>query len=219
MKKITTIFLLVPAVIASSALFAQKRLTEATISYDIVINTNNAQPQAADLLDGATSVIYLKGNSSRSEMISSLGTQSTIIDGKTGNVTVLKDYGEQKYMINMTAANWKESNKKYEGIVFTYVEEYKMIAGYNCQKAIGKLADSTSFTVYFTKELVPVNKDFQYLNKNLPGLAMQYEAAMGKLMVTYTISNISFNPVAQIKFDLPRSGYRVMTYAESRGVN
>lgn len=201
----------------SSVLHAQKRLTEATISYDIVINTNNEQPQAADLLDGATSVIYLKGNSSRSEMISSLGTQSTIIDGKTGNVTVLKDYGEQKYMINMTAANWKESNKKYEGIVFTYVEEYKTIAGYNCQKAIGKLADSTSFTVYFTKELVPVNKDFQYLNKNLPGLAMQYEAAMGKLMVTYTVSNISFNPVAQIKFDLPKSGYRVMTYAESRG--
>ncbi len=203
----------------SSVLHAQKRLTEATISYDIVINTNNAQPQAADLLDGATSVIYLKGNSSRSEMISSLGTQSTIIDGKTGNVTVLKDYGEQKYMINMTAANWKESNKKYEGIVFTYVEEYKTIAGYNCQKAIGKLADSTSFTVYFTRDLVPVNKDFQYLNKNLPGLAMQYEAAMGKLMVTYTVSNISFNPVAQIKFDLPKSGYRVMTYAESRGVN
>ncbi len=205
------------AVMLSSVLYAQKRLTEATISYDIVINTNNAQPQAADLLDGATSVIYLKGNSSRSEMISSLGTQSTIIDGKTGNVTVLKDYGEQKYMINMTAANWKESNKKYEGIVFTYVEEYKTIAGYNCQKAIGKLADSTSFTVYFTKELVPVNKDFQYLNKNLPGLAMQYEAAMGKMMVTYTVSNISFNPVAQIKFDLPKSGYRVMTYAESRG--
>jgi GLPGLI family protein len=201
----------------SSVLHAQKRLTEATISYDIVINTNNTQPQAADLLDGATSVIYLKGNSSRSEMISSLGTQSTIIDGKTGNVTVLKDYGEQKYMINMTPANWKESNKKYEGIVFTYVDEYKTIAGYNCQKAIGKLADSTSFTVYFTKELIPVNKDFQYLNKNLPGLAMQYEAAMGKLMVTYTVSNISFNPVAQIKFDLPKSGYRVMTYAESRG--
>lgn len=205
------------AVMLSSVLYAQKRLTEATISYDIVINTNNAQPQAADLLDGATSVIYLKGNSSRSEMISSLGTQSTIIDGKTGNVTVLKDYGEQKYMINMTAANWKESNKKYEGIVFTYLEEYKTIAGYNCQKAIGKLADSTSFTVYFTKELIPVNKDFQYLNKNLPGLAMQYEAAMGKMMVTYTVSNISFNPVAQIKFDLPKSGYRVMTYAESRG--
>ncbi len=212
---ITALLLLV----SSTQLLAQRRLTEATISYDIVINTSNAKPQAADLLDGATSVIYLKGNSSRSEMLSSLGTQSTIIDGKSGNVTVLKEYGEQKYMIQMTPDNWKQSNKKYEGISFTYVEEYKTIAGYNCQKAIGKLADGSVFNVYFTKDLVPANKDFQYLNKNLPGLALQYEASLGKMMVTYTVSSISFNPVPQTKFDLPKSGYRVMTYEESKGGN
>jgi hypothetical protein len=73
--------------------------------------------------------------------------------------------------------------------------------------------------VYFTRDLVPVNKDFQYLNKNLPGLAMQYEASMGKIKVTYTVANVSFNPVPQAKFDLPKTGYRVMTYDESRGVN
>ena len=196
---------------------AQRKLTEATISYDIVINTNNTTPQAADLLDGAVSIIYLKGNSSRSEMISSLGTQSTIVDGKTGNVTILKDYGEQKYMINMTPANWKASNKKYEGSVFTYEDGYKTIAGYKCQKATGKLADGSIFTVYFTKELVPVNKDFQYLNKDLPGLAMQYEATMGKQKVTYTVSSINFNLVPAAKFDLPKSGYRVMTYEETKG--
>jgi GLPGLI family protein len=217
MKKIYPIMFLTVALLSGIIAGAQKRLTEATISYDIVINTNSSTPQAADLLDGATSVIYLKGNNSRSEMVSSLGTQSTIIDGKTGNVTVLKDYGEQKYMINMTQANWKESNKKYEGIAFTYLEEFKTIAGYNCQKAVGKLADGTTFSVYFTRDLSPVNKDFQYLNKNLPGLAMQYEATFGKMLVTYTVSNISFNPVPQIKFDLPKAGYRVMTYEESRG--
>lgn len=195
---------------------AQKKLTEATITYDIIVNTNNKSPQAADLLDGATSVIYLKGNSSRSEMMSSLGKQSTIIDGNTGNVTLLKDYGEQKYMITMTPDNWKQSNKKYDGITFTYADEYKTIAGYKCQKAIGHLSDTSTFTVYFTRDLEPINKDFQYLNKNLPGLAIQYEASLGKLMVTYIVSNINFNPVPASKFDLPKSGYRVMTYEESK---
>ena len=198
---------------------AQRKLTEATISYDIVINTTNQTPRAADLLDGATSVIYLKGNSSRSEMISSLGTQATVIDGKTGNVTILKDYGEQKYMIKLTPSDWKESNIKYADVTFTYTEEYKTIAGYNCQKAVGKMADCTVFNVYFTRDLLPVNKDFQYINKNLPGLAMQYEANMGSMMVTYTVSSINFNPVPQAKFDLPKTGYRVMTYDESKGAN
>lgn len=200
---------------------AQRRLTEATISYDIVINTSTNKPQAADLLDGATSVIYLKGNSSRSEMISSLGTQATIIDGKTGNVAVLKDYGEQRYMISMTPENWKQSNRKYEGVTFEYLNEYKTIAGYNSQKAIGRLTDGTSFTVFFTKDLLPMNKDFQYLNKNLPGLAMEYEANLGKMVVTYTVSSINFNLVPQAKLDLPKSGYRVMTFEESKeaGIN
>src|SRR5215510_1996968 len=99
MKKMKHISITLVFLFFSIRPFAQKKITEATISYDIVINTTNTTPKAADLLDGATSVIYLKGSSSRSEMISSLGTQSTIIDGKTGDVTVLKDYGEQKYMI------------------------------------------------------------------------------------------------------------------------
>lgn len=217
MKKITHIVTSVLALVSFIQVSAQKKLTEGTISYDIVINTSNKTPQAADLLDGATSVIYLKGNSSRSEMISSLGTQATVIDGKTSAVTVLKEYGDQKYMIKMTQQNWKESNKKYEGIQFTYLNEYKTIAGYNCQKAIGKLADNSTFTVYFTKEIESVSKDFQYLTKDLPGLAMQYEASMGKMMVTYTVSSINFNPVLQSKFDLPKSGFRVMTYEESLG--
>ncbi len=217
MKKINYILIGLSVLVSSTELFAQRRLTEATISYDIVINSNNKAPQATDLLDGATSVIYLKGNSSRSEMISSLGTQAAIIEGKTGNVTKLMEYGDQKYMITMTPADWKESNKKYDGVTFTYYEEYKTIANYNCQKAVGKLVDGNTFTVYFTKELVPANKDFQYLNKNLPGLAMQYEATIKNMLVTYTVSSINFNPVSQAKFDIPKSGYRIMTYEESKG--
>ncbi len=222
MKRILHTGLLMAGFIAQDVLMAQpvRKLSEATISYDIVINTGENAPKAADLLDGATSVVFLKGNSSRTEMVSSLGKEATIIDGKTGNVTLLKEYGEQKYMIKLTPDNWKESNKKSEGVVFTYYEEYKTIAGYKCQKAVGKMSDSTVFTVYFTKELVPANKDFQYMNKNLPGLAMQYEAVIKKKngntsVVTYTVSNINFSPVLQSKFDLPKSGYRVMSYEES----
>lgn len=211
--KIITFFVLL---FGATHLVAQKAITEATISYNIVISNSNPNPQIADMLDGATSVVYLKGPSSRSEMISSLGTQSTIIDGKTNSVVVLKDYGEQKYMITMTPQDWKESNKKYEGVTFTFTEEYKTIAGYKCQKAVGKLADGNTFSVFFTKDLLPQNKDFQYLNRNLPGLALQYEASFGKLMVTYTVSNINFNPVPVAKFDIPKTGYRVMSYEESK---
>ncbi len=78
MKKFTTLFFIV--FILAISINAQKKFSEATISYDIVINTGSDKPQAADFFDGATSVVYLKGSKSRTEMVSSLGTQATIID-------------------------------------------------------------------------------------------------------------------------------------------
>ncbi|MBN8667414.1 MAG: hypothetical protein J0M30_07910 [Chitinophagales bacterium] len=215
MKKVVSFGLSLLAVLVTVTTFAQKRITEGTISYDIVINTGEADPKIADMFDGALSVVYLKANKSRSELVSSLGTQSTIVDGRTGNATVLKEYGETKYMITMTAANWKESNQKYEGVEFTYLDEYKEILGYKCQKAVGKLKDGSEFTVFYTPDLIPENKDFQYANKGLNGLAMEYESSLGKIKVVYTVSKISFNIVPASKFDLPKSGYRVMTYEES----
>jgi GLPGLI family protein len=198
--------------------WAQKKLTEGSIFYDIVINTGSEKPQSADFLDGATSAVYIKGNKSRTEMVSSLGTQATIIDGSRNSIVVLKDYGDQKYMIEMTQANWKDANKKYEGVVFTYDEAAsRTILGYKCKKAIGQLPDGATFTVWYTPDLVPEQKDFQYMNRNLPGLALEYETTMGKLKVTYTVSRLSFGTVPAAKFDIPRSGYRVLTYDESKG--
>src|SRR5688572_4646423 len=217
MKNKLRYLLVIAASFLAINLFAQKRITEGTISYDIVVNTGDSKPSLAAMFDGATSIVYLKGAMSRSEMVSSLGVQSTIVDGKTGNVTVLKEYGEQKYMINMTPVEWKDANKKYQGTTFTYTDEYKNIAGYNCQKAIGKLADGTVFTVFFTKDLVADNREFEYAYKTLPGLAMEYETNVGGLKVTYTVAKINFGIVPASKFELPKSGFRVMTYEESKG--
>ncbi len=199
------------------AIHAQKKFSEATISYDIVINTGSDKPQAADFFDGATSTVYLKGTKSRTEMVSSLGTQATIIDNLKNAISILREYGEQKFIIHLTPANWKEANRKFENVQFNFLDETKTILGYKCQKAIGKLNDGTSFMVWYTTDLLPENKDFQYANRNLPGLAMEYESVVGNLKVTYTVSKINFNPVPVVKFDLPKVGYRILTYEESKG--
>lgn len=196
---------------------AQKKLSEGTISYDIVINTGSDKPQGADFLDGATSAVYIKGPKTRTEMVSPLGTQSTIMDASKSSIVILKEYGDQKYLINLRPEDWKDANKRYEDVSFTYdASATKTILGYKCSKAVGKLADGTSFTVWYTTDLVPENRDFQYANRNLPGLALEYETNMGTLKVTYTVSKISFSPVPAAKFDLPKAGFRVMSYEESK---
>lgn len=206
-------FSLVVAVVAN----AQKKFTEGTISYDVVINTGSDKPKNADFLDGTTVVNYIKGDKTRTEMVSPLGTLTTIYNGSKNSIVILKDIGEQKYMITLTPADWKDANKKYEGISFTYEDGEKTVLGYKCKKAVATLQDGTSYTVWYTPDLVPENKNFQYETRALPGLAMEYETVNSKgEKTTYTVSKISFNPVPASNFDLPKSGYRVMTYAESK---
>lgn len=200
------------------SVMAQKKFTEGTISYDVIINTGSDKPKNSDFLDGTTVTNYIKADKSRTEMVSPLGTLTTIYDGSKNSIVILKDIGEQKYMITLTPSDWKDANRKYEGMSFGYEEGEKTILGYKCKKAVAKLQDGTTYTVWYTPDLVPENKNFQYETKTLPGLAMQYEMINSKgEKTTYTVSKISFNPVPASKFDLPKSGYRVMTYAESKG--
>jgi GLPGLI family protein len=199
---------------------AQKKLTEGTILYNITVNNGTDKPQNAEFLDGATNAVYIKGGKVRTEMVSSLGTQSTIINLVNGkkDVTILKEYGAQKFMINLTSVDWVDLNKKYENVTFAYdPQETKTIQGYTAKKAVGTLQDGTTFTVWYTPDITVDNKDFQYANRNLPGLALEYETSVGNLKVVYTVAKLSFTPVPQAKFDLPKTGFRVMTYQESKG--
>ena len=214
MKTCSIVFLF-SFLVFSFAVNAQKTLTDGTLVYNMSVETGSGEPKMADMLDGATTTIYLKDNKSRSELVSSLGREATIYDATSGKGVILKDYSGQKLMITLTSQDWEENNKKYEGIVFEYKDEYKEIAGYKCQKAIGTMKDGTTINVFFTKDLVANNREFEYAYKSLPGLAMEFETTIGSLKVTYTVSKVNFSIVPATKFELPKSGFRVMTYEES----
>ncbi|MBP6430203.1 MAG: DUF4412 domain-containing protein [Ferruginibacter sp.] len=196
--------------------FAQKTISEGTIVYDVTVNTGNKEPQMADALDGATTTVYLKGAKSRTDMVSALGNESNIHDAKTGNAVILKEYSSQKLMITLTKENWESKNKAYKDVTFEFTNDTKTIAGYNCKKAIAKMANGKTFVVYYSSDVVVANKEYNHTFINLPGLAMEYEIEAGKTKIKYTLSKIDFGVVAASKFDTPKTGYRVMTYEENQ---
>jgi GLPGLI family protein len=198
---------------------AQRKVSELTMVYDASISSGSKEPKLADAFDGHTKTIYVKGNMSRAEMASALFSSATIHDSKAGTSVVLKEVSGQKLLIRMTNENWVENNKRYDGITFANTSETKTIAGYNCIKAVATFPDGTTFTVYYTPDIVPENKDYEYLFKNLNGLPLEYELVQGKLTIRYTVSKINLNPVPASKFDIPKSGYREMTYEESKKMN
>lgn len=209
---------LLAAALTLATLFsnAQKKIADITIVYDAVINTGAAEPKLADAFDGATTTVFLKGNLSRSEMVSALASFTTIHDARSGAAVVMQEVGGQKLLIRMTADDWKDKNRKYEGIKFTNTGDTKTLAGYTCKKAVAQLKDGTSFTVFYTSDIVPENDDYNSQFNGLNGLPLEYELTQGKLTIRYVVSQVSLNPVPVSKFDIPKTGYREMTYEESK---
>lgn len=200
----------------SSSVLAQKTLNEGTLVYNMSVETGSGQPKMADMLDGATTSIYLNGDKSKTELVSSLGREATIYNASNGTGVILKDYSGQKLMITLTSQNWKENNEKYEGIVFENTGETAKIAGFTCKKAIAKLKNGTSFTVFYTNEVKLNNKSYDAQFTTLPGLPVQYEMQTGKMKLKFTLSKIIYNSVPMSTFEIPKSGYRVLTYEETK---
>ncbi|HEV8079626.1 MAG TPA: hypothetical protein VGP43_02865 [Chitinophagaceae bacterium] len=215
MKILKSAFIII-LFLGSFTVKAQKLISEGTLVYNITIQTGSNEAVMADMLDGATTTINIKGNQSRSELVSGLGSEVTIYDSKIGTGVILKDYSGQKLMISLTKDDWNKKNSKYEGITFETTNETLDIVGYKCKKAIAKLRDGSSFVVYYTADLDMADKNYDSQFKNLPGLALQYEWQSGKMRFKYTLSKINFDPVPLSKFDIPKAGYRVMTYGETK---
>lgn len=195
---------------------AQKTLSEGSIVYNISVETGSAEPKMADMLDGATTTVYLKGNMSRTEMVSGLGSEATIHNATTGSGVILKDYSGQKLMITLSPQDWEKNNKKYDGITFENTGETSVIEGFNCRKAVAKLKDGSTFTVYYTTDVTLSNKNYDYQFKTLPGLAVQYEMQSGKMKFKFTLAKINYDNVNPVKFEIPKSGYRVLSYDETK---
>ena len=211
LRNILTLIALMTGVAAT----AQKVYNEGTVTYNVVVSTGSNQAKAADLLDGATQKVFIKGQMTRSELKSILGTGITLRDTKSGTGVTINEYGDDKVLIRMNKAEYDDANKKYVGIKFELKDETKTILGYNCKLAIATLNDGKStFRVYYTTDLVFQNKDYGPQFNGLPGFPLEYEAEIGTMRVTYKADKISFDPITAALFDLPKAGYREMTYEE-----
>ncbi len=194
---------------------AQKQVNEVTLNYKISIESSG-KTQVGSNLDGASYTVYIKGGESRSEMLSSLGAESNLYDSKSGKGFILKEYSGQKLMITLTRDNWAQKNQYFQSMNFNIDNVEQTIAGFKCKKATAKTNDGKTVVVYYMPDITTANKDYNNAFKQLPGIPVQYELESGKLKFTYTLTGISYDPVSESKFDVPKSGFRVMTYDENQ---
>ncbi len=199
-------------VIVSAKLLAQQRIiAECTINYSISAVDSSESETMKHSLKSSTKNVYIKGNESRTDLISSAYSQSVIYEKTTGNATILREFGNSKFMTRLDNEKWLKENKQFEGLTIENTTEHKSILGYDCIKALLHLKDGTTATIYFTKSIIPSVKEFEYQFKDINGLVLSYEAIGAKgEKVKYTATKVNLSPVPSNIFAIPTSGYRIL---------
>lgn len=208
MKRALLITLLFCAVSAS----AQKTFSEGTITFDVHNIMDGKQVGGA-----ITCIQMVKGAHYRSDLISSIGAMSTIFDLREGAGAILRDFGSQKIMTLLNRDNWKEINKKFTELTYEITSDTMNVLGYTCTKAKALVEGETLLEVFFTRSLLPDNAEMFTQLGRLPGLILSYSETSSSSTVTYTARSLSFDPVQIQKFDIPSSGYRIMSYEDTKG--
>ena len=209
------IFILLISLTGTGAI-AQRQFTEGVLVYNITIQSTNNEAPVSHPLNGAVLTQYISLNQSRSEMKSALGTEYTVYNNRSNKGFILKDYSGQKLMITMDGNNWLQKNQYYSNLKFNISDEYINIGEYRCKKATAETRDGKNFIVYFTPDIDIANTNYNNAFSQLPGLPVQYTLQSGNISFQYTIAGIQYEAVPAGKYEMPKSGYRVMTYEENQ---
>lgn len=206
MKKI--ILFIIPLLFCISVMAqSPKIIAEGAVTFTITVSGGGG-----NTLNNATKIFYIKGKQTRVDITSSAFKQSIIYDNNTGTAVILRELGQDKYISKLDAEKWKEHNKQYDSMVVTLTDETKIIAGYECKKAVAKQKNGTVFIMYYATAIIPSASENPYQFKNIPGLVLEYESqSEGTAQkITYTATKVNLNPVPLALFDVPVKGYRIL---------
>lgn len=194
-----------------SAVVAQKRLSEGTITFSVM--NYDADQRVADSL---TALHYFKGAHTRTDLISRIGKTSTFYDSRETLGAITREIGSQRILIPLDALAWADKNAWYTADSIVYLNEQTTVLGYPCSKAKISLRNGDVVYVWYTPSIVLDNKDTEFQMGDLPGLVLSYTFEKGNSKLIYTCININFDPVPIQRFDIPSSGYRILSYTESK---
>jgi GLPGLI family protein len=190
---------------------AQKRFSEGTIEFKVSTFVDGIK-----IGEDARAVQMTKGGHLRSEMSSSIGKTITIFDAREGKGAVIRELGSQKILVPLNRENWAETNAKFQDLTYAYLKDSMELIGFKCSKANAMLKDSTVMNVFYTREISTENPEVDSQFGKLPGMVLEFSYTKGNTTVVYTATSINFDPVPIQKFDVPSSGYRVLSYEDSK---
>jgi len=214
MKKTIQLFMIIIC-LGSLNSYAQQYINDATLNYLVSVKSGAHAEQSKSYQYS----LYVKGGLSRTDFKSSLGTESTIFDNKQQQGAILKEYSNQKLIIKMNGENWIDKNKLFSQLKFNIDETEKKVSGFSCKKATVTLPNGENLVVYYAADFVMNNTNCNNCFPTLSGLIVKFERNTLNASFEYNLQSINYDIVSSAVFELPKTGYRTLTYEEALKLN
>jgi len=195
--------------------FAQQRIVaECTVVYKV----ESQDASDASMQQKATKTVYIKSNNARIDLVAPAYSHTTLFNKTTATATVLRAFGDDKYMTPLNGQQWRKVNAGLDSIQMQITGDSISILDYTCKKALLQLKDGTQVIVFFTPAIIPSVREYEYMFKDIPGFVLGYEMKdKDGRKTTFSATQINlYNPVAASRFDIPTKEYRLIEMEESK---
>ncbi|MDO6429178.1 GLPGLI family protein [Flavitalea sp. BT771] len=182
-----------------------------TVSYSIGVTSKKGGDMGlAETYNGGVETLFAGNKDARLRLVSLMRVQSIFLstgDDQVRKFTIVKESGKDKYVTHLTEKEWKQYNKKYDGVACKLTEDTAHILRHLCKKAIITLKDGKVITAWYTEAIQsPVFSSLEPAFSGVPGLVLKYEYTSRKKTISYTATAISRNPIAPDVFTIPAAG-------------
>jgi|1048.fasta_scaffold00933_3 hypothetical protein len=190
---------------------AQKLFSEGTVIYSVEIQSNDKSE-----IDSAHYLLKVRGANLRTELSSTLGRSIYIYDLREGMGAVIREFGGQRILIPVNRSNWNEITGEFRNMNYAAAPGDTTILDYRCLKLNGEMADGSFLIIWYTEDILPEIKEINFPLTNINGLPLMIEMRKGEQKVIYSAQSISYDPVQVQNYDIPRNGYRVLKFQDSK---
>jgi GLPGLI family protein len=189
---------------------------EGVITYNITY-PNNKFTESQMKMFPKVFTISVKGSKSRTEMNIGVGTQVGIYDYNEKTVIGLIDMMGQKFATKKTAQDIEKENAKEPSGKVTLTNETKMIAGFNCKKAIVTVDEDgevSTYDCYYTNEIGGKEVNFDNpVYKGIDGVMMEFLMKTPQFTMKFSATSAEKKSIDNKLFEIP-SDYTMTTEEE-----
>ncbi len=198
--------------------FAQNRLNEGKILFDIHYEDVPIQYQSKVEQLAKDAVIYFKGNKSRTEMgIGIFGKNTTIVDKDSNTVYVLLTVFGNRFALKKTTQELTQLKNPNQTILNPIMlPDERLIAGFKCKHLVLKtviLSDTLESHCWYSPEIAPINFNNDPSFEKIEGMVLEFYVQADQMKIHLKAKEVLSVPIEHTQFKVPLN-YQMVDEAE-----